>query len=225
MPSLETKSHLTIEPIPGPAGDRGELRVTYVGDQKVMTGLWRIHWASGGTSMASIGMTYSGQWWIAPSNWQYAAELPIHRSYGSDRTTWHDIVKLESIDPEELQSVAVPVKQRMHIVTVEFSIVLDEVPMMDEVRNLTSGIQEAYDQLDMPDGSFRVVSIGPEEDHSELDPCFSSEGYYKEFQHHPMTPMQALQSIRDNVWRLGQDDVAMSNADFEQFVIPFTHAP
>ena len=31
-------------------------------------GLYRIHWKSGGTSLASVGMTYEERW-LAPTNW------------------------------------------------------------------------------------------------------------------------------------------------------------
>lgn len=32
-------------------------------------GLYRIYWDSGGSSLAAIGNTYSGDRWIAPINW------------------------------------------------------------------------------------------------------------------------------------------------------------
>src|ERR1700683_198033 len=35
----------------------------------VPPGLYWIHWASGGTSLASVGMKEDGQRWYAPTNW------------------------------------------------------------------------------------------------------------------------------------------------------------
>lgn len=68
-----------------------------------------------------------------------------------------------------------PEGERMHVVTVEFAIVLDgEVPLKPELEDLTAGISALYDGGDMPQGSWRVVSVGPEEDHRDLDPCFNS---------------------------------------------------
>lgn len=68
--------------------------------------------------------------------------------------------------------------EAMHVVTVEFAIVLDgEVPLAAELKDLTSSIRKLYEDDDlpvsMPNGSWRVVSVGPEEDHRDLDPCFN----------------------------------------------------
>ena len=44
---------------------------TYVGDDilKCKLGIYEIFWKSGGSSLAAIGMTYSGKRWFAPTNW------------------------------------------------------------------------------------------------------------------------------------------------------------
>lgn len=65
-------------------------------------------------------------------------------------------------------------RETMHVVTVEFAIVLDgEVPLAAELSDLTAGIQSLYEGGDIPNGSWRVVSVGLEEDHRDLDPCFN----------------------------------------------------
>lgn len=33
------------------------------------SGLYRIHWVGGGTSVAAVGMYPNGSTWIAPTNW------------------------------------------------------------------------------------------------------------------------------------------------------------
>jgi hypothetical protein len=45
--------------------------ITYTGRDMLTCdlGIYRIFWKSGGSSVASIGMTYSGKRWVAPSNW------------------------------------------------------------------------------------------------------------------------------------------------------------
>lgn len=43
-------------------------------------GLYRIHWVSGGTSLAAIGQTRDGGRWIAPTNW-FSAIDPSHATY------------------------------------------------------------------------------------------------------------------------------------------------
>ena len=37
--------------------------------RKLELGAYRIYWKSGGSSIATIGMTWDGGRWIAPSNW------------------------------------------------------------------------------------------------------------------------------------------------------------
>lgn len=37
--------------------------------RKLELGAYRIYWKSGGSSVATIGMTWDGGRWIAPSNW------------------------------------------------------------------------------------------------------------------------------------------------------------
>jgi hypothetical protein len=159
----------------------------------------------------------------------------------SSSTSFSDLRIVEVTEQRNVVPVALPepVKQRMHIATVEFAIVLDEVSIEDEVRNLTSGIQEAYDDVisDMPDGSFRLVALTSEIDHRDLDPCFGKDTFVAGWnwanghQSTPavgLTPMQALQNIREHSYSVGRGTypaAAMTRDDFEQFVMPFTHAP
>ena len=44
---------------------------TYTGEEmlKCKLGVYEVFWKSGGSSIAAIGMTYSGQRWLAPTNW------------------------------------------------------------------------------------------------------------------------------------------------------------
>jgi hypothetical protein len=42
---------------------------------RVPLGLYRLYWASGGSSLASVYMDESGQRWIAPTNWVRPAPL------------------------------------------------------------------------------------------------------------------------------------------------------
>jgi len=37
--------------------------------QQIKHGLYKIHWKSGGSSLASVGSFASGQRWFAPTNW------------------------------------------------------------------------------------------------------------------------------------------------------------
>ena len=37
--------------------------------KKLEHGLYRLHWKSGGSSLASVGSTTSGDRWMAPINW------------------------------------------------------------------------------------------------------------------------------------------------------------
>lgn len=56
-------------------------------------GLFRVHWKSGGSSLAAIGMMENGDRWIAPTNWIRPGTMP---SAGE----WADIERLEPIDAE-----------------------------------------------------------------------------------------------------------------------------
>jgi hypothetical protein len=55
---------------------------------KLEHGLYRIHWASGGTSLAAIGITSGGGRWIAPINWVEPS---------GEFTDWEKIAKLERL--------------------------------------------------------------------------------------------------------------------------------
>lgn len=66
-------------------------------------GLYRIHWKSGGSSLAAIGMMENGDRWIAPTNWLRPGMMP---SAGE----WGEIERLEPIPShtrrEALEEVA-----------------------------------------------------------------------------------------------------------------------
>jgi hypothetical protein len=55
-------------------------------------GLYRVHWKSGGSSLAAIGMMENGDRWIAPTNWIKPWAMPTAGG-------WADIDHLEPIDP------------------------------------------------------------------------------------------------------------------------------
>ncbi|KFL31720.1 hypothetical protein JP75_06505 [Devosia riboflavina] len=57
-------------------------------------GLYRVHWKSGGTSLAAIGMMSDGNRWIAPTNWLRPCEMP---SAGE----WAEIDRIEKIEAEQ----------------------------------------------------------------------------------------------------------------------------
>lgn len=57
-------------------------------------GLYRVHWKSGGSSLAAIGQMHDGNRWIAPTNWLSPGMRPT-----SD--TWGKIERLEPISPAE----------------------------------------------------------------------------------------------------------------------------
>jgi hypothetical protein len=59
-------------------------------------GLYRIHWKSGGTSLAAIGSMSNGNRWIAPTNWLAPSTDPSSSS-------WAEIERLERIDPDALE--------------------------------------------------------------------------------------------------------------------------
>lgn len=67
---------------------------TEVCDNKVQinaaeTGLYRVHWRSGGTSLASIWCDERGERWLAPTNWVRPGRLGESAS---------DIMLLEALD-------------------------------------------------------------------------------------------------------------------------------
>lgn len=58
--------------------------------QDIRMGLYKIHWKSGGSSLASIGITHDGGRWIAPTNWISTAEI--------NQDILDDIKKMEKIE-------------------------------------------------------------------------------------------------------------------------------
>jgi hypothetical protein len=51
-------------------------------------GLYRVHWKSGGYSLAAIGMAKDGTRWIAPTNW-------VQPSLNINSSEWAEIDRLE----------------------------------------------------------------------------------------------------------------------------------
>jgi hypothetical protein len=54
-------------------------------------GLYRVFWKQGGESLAAVGVTFSGEKWIAPCNW--AIELTCR-----GQSTWDMIERVELIE-------------------------------------------------------------------------------------------------------------------------------
>ena len=62
--------------------------------QKLRLGLYKIHWKDGGFSLASVGMTYDGTRWMAPSNWTTGStEEPFKAT-----TDWKSVLIAEFIN-------------------------------------------------------------------------------------------------------------------------------
>lgn len=56
----------------------------------IVPGLYIVHWKSGGTSKAAIGMLPNGNRWIAPTNWVRPGTWPA-------ADEWHDIDHVEPV--------------------------------------------------------------------------------------------------------------------------------
>ena len=59
--------------------------------RQLSPGLYRIHWNSGGTSLAAVGILPNGDGWLAPCNWSAPTE---------DQSQWARVEQCESLDPE-----------------------------------------------------------------------------------------------------------------------------
>lgn len=57
--------------------------------KKLPLALYVVHWKSGGTTLASIGMTEDGGRWLAPVNWVF----PTGR-----QGIWRKVEKVEQIE-------------------------------------------------------------------------------------------------------------------------------
>jgi hypothetical protein len=84
--------------------DRGLAMTTPPAEAKVMQsdrdldklpiGIYRVYWQSGGSSLASVGMDYTGKRWIAPTNWTAkevkgpAALISVHGWGAIERVEW-----------------------------------------------------------------------------------------------------------------------------------------
>lgn len=54
-------------------------------------GLYRVHWAEGGSSLAAVGMNSDGSRWIAPTNWLSPA------TQCGPNPWWHAVTRLELV--------------------------------------------------------------------------------------------------------------------------------
>lgn len=64
--------------------------------EKLNLGVYRVYWKSGGSSLATIGMTFNGDRWIAPSNWTFPARV--------SKSIRKAILKVEKIGTKQYQS-------------------------------------------------------------------------------------------------------------------------
>ena len=61
--------------------------------KELKLGVYRLYWVEGGTSVACVGQTYSGNKWYAPSNWTTSDQGHL-TIVGKD---WDKIEKVELI--------------------------------------------------------------------------------------------------------------------------------
>lgn len=64
--------------------------------RNLATGIYRVWWTMGGSSVAAIGMRANGERWLAPSNWVLPAV---------DGRWWEDVERVEALDVERLGAV------------------------------------------------------------------------------------------------------------------------
>ena len=67
-------------------------------------GLYRVHWLSGGSSLAAIGQTSNGKMWIAPVNWVNQGVIENKPNEDGSGIGWSDIIGLDLLHryPEDL---------------------------------------------------------------------------------------------------------------------------
>lgn len=63
-------------------------------------GLYRLHWKSGGWSLASVGITHDGTRWFAPSNW--TSQVPDVRC-----SEWRAVEHVDALNVENVPSLAI----------------------------------------------------------------------------------------------------------------------
>jgi len=96
---------LVLEPLPGFGEEEllrshKNVRVKSIGGVELRTGLIRIYWGGmeGGTSIAAIGLTRRGKWWVAPVNWTKPAHpLRIRDEERVGYASWEDIERIEYV--------------------------------------------------------------------------------------------------------------------------------
>lgn len=106
--------------------------------RKLPLGLYRIHWYSGGTSLAAVGQGHDGRRWLAPINWLAPAQLP----------DWSAVVRVEAVPLEREPGEAARLEAEVQRLTweqtayaehVSTSLTLDMQPMrwgewMEQIR-------------------------------------------------------------------------------------------
>ena len=60
--------------------------------RKLAHGVYRVFWRDGSSSVASVGSTYDGTRWVAPSNWTSRADAMVIWT-----TDWRKIKSVELI--------------------------------------------------------------------------------------------------------------------------------
>ncbi len=65
--------------------------------KKLKNGVYRIHWADGGSSVAAVGRLHDGRVWMAPSNWVAKRADGI-----ATEKHWHLVEKMELLATQEV---------------------------------------------------------------------------------------------------------------------------
>jgi hypothetical protein len=102
-------------------------------------GLYRVFWVSGGSSLASIGMTHTGVRWFAPINWTTRDESkPLVASTAWDKVSY--VVRLDD-KLDDLESSEVEVEYLTELLT---SVLNDPYLVLEP--NLRQRIEKAVGQ-------------------------------------------------------------------------------
>lgn len=65
---------------------------------RIKPGLYRVHWVTGGFSLAAIGCGFNGDNWIAPINWVRPSTIPA-----IEGREWGLVKSLELIEQDEVK--------------------------------------------------------------------------------------------------------------------------
>jgi hypothetical protein len=93
-----TETPLYADPAPLDCAERLEAGQRIDPTDRVPLGLYRIHWKTGGSSLAAVGMDHSGARWMAPTNWTCAEiKAPAAPLVGHP---WAEVEYLEPLSAE-----------------------------------------------------------------------------------------------------------------------------